>query len=280
MSSPSGGMTPRASPATCSPRTPLSAPSEPRTPARLPVTDLTLVEAARLPVDQALERLGSAADGLTADEAARRLELHGPNAIRSHDVRALAILARQLRNPLLILLGAATLVALGVGEHTDAIIILTIVALSVGLGFFNEYRSERVVEALHASIRHRSLVRRGGAEAGIDVIELVPGDVVLLRTGDLVPADMRLIEAHELECDQAVLTGEPMPKTKTAEPETDADAGGLGLRCAAYMGRAVRGGAGTGLVVATGSAAEFGRIALSLGDRQPETAFQRGLRSF
>ncbi len=241
---------------------------------------MTLGDAARLPVAAVLTRLGSSPDGLSPGEAAHRLQALGPNAIRTHDVRALAILARQLRNPLLILLAAATLIALGVGERTDAIIILTIVALSVGLGFFNEYRSERVVEALHAKIRHHSLVRRGGQEMTVDVIELVPGDVVLLRTGDLVPADMRLMEAHELEFDQAVLTGEPMPKTKTADPETDADAGALGLRCAAYMGTTVRGGAGAGVVVATGSATEFGKIAVRLGDRQPETVFQRGLRSF
>ena len=233
-----------------------------------------------MPSEQVLARLRVGAEGLTADEAASRLHEWGPNAIRTHDVRALAILGRQLRNPLLILLAAATLTALAVGERTDAYIILTIVALSVGLGFFNEYRSERVVEALHATIRHHSLVKRGGAPVSVDVIELVSGDIVLLRTGDLVPADLRLIEARELEFDQAVLTGEAMPKTKTADVETDPDTGTLGLRCAAYMGATVRGGSGVGVVVATGSATEFGKIALRLGDRQPVTAFQRGLRSF
>jgi len=244
------------------------------------VQGTTLSAAARLPAADVLARLASDPDGLSAGEAARRLHAFGPNAIRSHDVRALAILGRQLKNPLLILLAAATLIALAVGEHTDAIIILTIVALSVGLGFFNEYRSERVVEALHASIRHHSLVKRDGVAAPVDVIELVPGDIVLLRAGDLVPADLRLLEARELEFDQAILTGEAMPKTKTADPETDADAGTLGLRCAAYMGTTVRGGSGVGVVAATGSATEFGKIALHLGDRQPDTAFQRGLRSF
>ncbi|TME57504.1 MAG: magnesium-translocating P-type ATPase, partial [Chloroflexi bacterium] len=240
----------------------------------------TLVKAARLPGDEVLRRLGSSTDGLRAVQAAGRLVELGPNAIRSHDVRALAILGRQLRNPLLILLAGATLTALLVGEHTDAIIILTIVGLSVGLGFFNEYRSERVVEALHASIRHRSLVVRDAKPVQVDVTELVPGDVVLLRTGDLVPADIRLIAVRDLECDQAVLTGEAMPKTKSAEPESDPEAGQLGLRCAAYMGTTVRGGSGSGVVVATGSNSVFGQIALRLGDRQPETAFQRGLRSF
>ena len=228
----------------------------------------------------ALARLAAGEDGLDQAEVGRRLREYGPNAIRSHDVRAVAILGRQLRNPLLVLLAAATLTALAVGERTDAIIILTIVDLSVGLGFFNEFRSERVVEALHASIRHHSLVRRAGVVAAVDVIDLVPGDIVLLRPGDLVPADVRLIEARELECDQAVLTGEAMPKSKTTDPETDADAGALGLRCAVYMGTTVRSGSGTGVVVATGSATEFGKVALRLGERQPETAFQRGLRSF
>src|SRR5919108_6296977 len=112
-----------------------------------------LVEAARLPPAEVLTRLGSSVDGLSADEARRRLAEYGPNAIRSHGVRPLSILWRQLRNPLLILLAAATITSLVVGERTDAIIILAIVVLSVGLGFFNEYRSERVVEALHSSIR-------------------------------------------------------------------------------------------------------------------------------
>ena len=241
---------------------------------------LTLLAAAGLPAAEVLARLDSSAQGLSPAEAARRLAVVGPNAIRSHDVRALAILGRQLRNPLLILLGAATLISFLVGEHTNAIIILAIVGLSVGLGFFNEYRSERVIEALHASIRHRSLVVRGGQSMAVDVTELVPGDVVLLRPGDLVPADLRLIDARELECDQAVLTGEPMPKTKSSEAESDPSVGELGLRCAAYMGTTVRGGSGSAVVVGTGSATAFGKIALRLGERQPETAFQRGLRSF
>jgi Mg2+-importing ATPase len=247
---------------------------------RPPSAALTLVDAARLPADQALSRLGSSPTGLTGAEAAERFRTIGPNAILTHDVRALGILWRQLRNPLLLLLAATTLVALAAGDHTDALIIFAIVGLSAGLGFFNEYRSERVIEALHSSIRHRAAAIRDGQELAVDVTELVPGDIVQLRTGDLVPADLRLVSSRELECDQAVLTGEAMPKTKSADPETDPEAGELGLRCAAYMGTTVRGGSGTGVVVATGLATEFGKIARRLGDRQPITAFQRGLRSF
>ncbi len=239
-----------------------------------------MLDAARLSSADVLSRLGSPIEGLGAGEVQRRLAAFGPNAMRTHDVRALTILGRQCRNPFLVLLAAATLVALATGERTDASIILAIVALSVGLGFFNEYRSERVIEALHSSIRHRTLAVRDGQATAIDVTDLVPGDIVQLRTGDLVPADLRLIAVRELECDQAVLTGEAMPKSKSADVETGADSGSLGLRCGAYMGTTVRGGSGTGAVVSTGTGTEFGKIAMRLGERQPETAFQRGLRSF
>ena len=248
---------------------------------RLPaVGGVDLIEAARLtPVEMAAS-LGSSESGLTTQEAKLRLVRFGPNAIRSHGARPLAVLGRQLRNPLLLLLAAATITSLVVGQRTDAIIILAIVGLSVGLGFFNEYRSERVVEALHASIRHLTLVIRNGDQLTVDVTELVQGDVVLLRTGDLVPADLRLLDARELECDEAVLTGEAMPKTKRAEPELGTDLIELGLRSIAYMGTTVRGGSGTGIVVQTGPHTAFGKIAIRLGERQPETVFQRGLRSF
>ena len=239
-----------------------------------------LIEAARLEPAEVITRLQSSDGGLSTTEVTRRLAVYGPNAIRSHGVRALAILWSQLRNPLLILLAAATLVALFTGEVTDAVIILAIVALSVGLGFFNEYRSARVVEALHDSIRHRTLAMRDGQQVSVDVTDLVPGDVVLFRTGDLIPADLRLIEAKELECDEAVLTGEAMPKFKRVDPETGAELVELGLRPIAYMGTVVRGGAGRGVVLQTGSGTVFGKIALKLGEHQPQTAFQRGLRSF
>jgi Mg2+-importing ATPase len=250
--------------------------------ARTPPTGdvLDLVGVAQLSAADVADRLNSTDSGLTAQEAIARLSRYGPNAIRSHGARPFAILGRQLRNPLLLLLAAATITSLIVGERTDAIIILAIVGLSVGLGFFNEYRSERVVEALHASIRHRTLVLRDGASVSIDVTDLVPGDVVLMRTGDLIPADMRLLDARELECDEAVLTGEAMPKTKRSEPEAGTDLVALGLRSIAYMGTTVRGGSGSGIVVQTGARTEFGKIAIRLGERQPETVFQRGLRSF
>lgn len=244
------------------------------------ISGVELIAAARMNPVELIGVLGSSESGLTGAEAKARLVRFGPNAIRSHGARPLAVFGRQLRNPLLILLAGATLISLIVGERTDALIIFAIVGLSVGLGFFNEYRSERVVEALHASIRHFALVLRDGRQVTLDVTELVPGDLVLLRAGDLVPADLRLVEARELECDEGVLTGEAMPKTKRAEPEEGTDLVELGLRSIAYMGTVVRGGSGSGIVLQTGPRTAFGKIAIRLGERQPETVFQRGLRSF
>ena len=167
-----------------------------------------LAAAAALSGEEVLAALDSRLDGLSATDVRERLHAVGPNALRSHGARPLAVFLRQLRNPLLLLLLAAALVSAFVGEGTDAIIIFCISGLSIGLGFFNEYRSERAVEALHSQLRHTALALRDGKTTQVDVTELVPGDVVRIGVGDVVPADLRLLEADGLECDEAVLTGE------------------------------------------------------------------------
>jgi P-type Mg2+ transporter len=240
---------------------------------------LALAAAAVLPTDDVLLRLGSTAAGLSRNQAAARLAHVGPNALRSHGARPFEVLARQLRNPLLVLLVAASLTSFAVGERTSALIILLIICLSVGLGFFNEYRSELAVEALHSQLRHSALTLRDGDAVAIDVTELVPGDVVRLAVGDVVPADLRLLEADGLECDESVLTGESLPTQKRSDPIT-APESSLDLASCAFMGTVVREGSGLGVIVCTGARTEFGAIALRLGERQPQTAFQLGLRDF
>jgi P-type Mg2+ transporter len=238
-----------------------------------------LAEAAKMPAEEVLRAVGSSNAGLSSTEARARLERVGPNALRSHGPGAIAVLVAQLRNPFLLLLLATAAASAFFGERTDAIIIFLISGLSVGLGFVSEYRSTRAVEALHSQLRHTIVAVREGAPAVVDVTELVPGDVVRVGVGDVVPADLRLLEAEGLECDESVLTGESAPAEKDVEPVAKPESP-LELPSCAFMGTVVGAGSGVGVVVQTGGRAEFGRIATQLGERQPQTAFQLDLRDF
>ena len=244
---------------------------------------IALPVASRLPTADVFEALASGPEGLSGEEAARRLAADGPNSLASHKATAFGVLLRQLRNPLLILLIGAASVSVVTGDVGGGSIIAAIVVMSVGLGFFNEYRSERAVASLQTNIRHETQVTRNGVEQTIDVRSVVPGDVVTLRLGALVPADVRLIEVNKLECDEAVLTGESAPASKTADavhtgPIVDSS---VDLPSCAFMGTVVHQGTGRGVVVvATGSATAFGKIALGLEEEPAETAFQAGLRKF
>jgi P-type Mg2+ transporter len=240
---------------------------------------VSLAESALNEPAEVLARLRTSEVGLTAAEARLRLAVAGPNAIRSHGARALEVLLRQIKNPLLVLLVAAAATSIVVGEQTDAVIILGIITLSVGLGFLNEYRAALAVEALHSRIRHTASAIRDGHAVEVDVTDLVPGDVVRLEVGDVVPADIRLIEAREMECDEAVLTGEAAPAEKNRRPAAPGDSL-LDLPSCVFMGTVVRNGAGRGVVVQTGRGTEFGKIATRLGEGQEQTAFQQGLQSF
>jgi Mg2+-importing ATPase len=147
------------------------------------------------------------------------------------------------------------------------------------MGFFNEYKAAKTAEALHSGIPHSCVALRDGHPRTVDVTELVPGDVVGLQLGQVVPADLRLLAVAGLECEESVLTGESLPAEKSAEPVA-AGTPLAELSSCALMGTVVRAGSGTGVVVATGGDAEFGRIAVGLGQQQPETEFQVGLRKF
>jgi Mg2+-importing ATPase len=247
---------------------PLDAPSLP-----------SIEAAAALPPDELLDVLGSRPSGLTANEVVARAQLFGPNAVRSHHASAWSVLSRQLRSPLLWLLLAAAAVSAFVGEGLDALIIGVIVAASVGLGFANEYRAERAAEAMHSEIRHDVATTRDGASASVEVTHLVPGDIVHLAVGSIVPADVRLLSASNLECDESILTGESVPAEKSA----DAVASGAALAelsSCLFMGTVVHEGAADAVVVAIGATTQFGRIAVGLGERHPQTEFQLGLTRF
>jgi Mg2+-importing ATPase len=239
-----------------------------------------IVSAAGAAGPDLLQQLEVSADaGLSGTEAARRLAQWGPNSVSSHRARLLPVLWHQLRSPLLALLLAAAVASYFTGERSDAVIIGVIVGLSVGLGFVNEYRAEKAAEALHSQIRHQAVVLRDGRPVTIDVTALVPGDVVELRLGDIVPADIRLLEATGLECEESVLTGESLPAEKDTGP-VPAGTALAELSGCALMGTVVNAGSGRGVVAATGGGTEFGKIAAGLGAHPLDTEFQVGLRRF
>jgi P-type Mg2+ transporter len=238
-----------------------------------------LATAAAQPVDQVFAGLGTSENGLTTAEATDRLRRYGANAVVSHRARLGPVLWHQLRSPLLALLAVAAIASFFVGERNDAVIIGVILLLSVGMGFVNEYRAEQAAEALHSQIKHRAVVLRDGELADLDVTALVPGDIVEVKLGDVIPADLRLLSGTGLECDESILTGESMPAEKQPQP-VEPGTPLADLTDCALMGTVVRSGSGRGLVVATGGKAEFGRIAVGLGTHQLETEFQAGLRKF
>ena len=249
---------------------------------RRPLTSpdgIGIAVAATRPADTLFRDLGATTTGLTAGEAAARLARWGPNAVSTHRARLLPVVRHQLRSPLLGLLVIAAVASYFAGERSGAVIIAVIVALSIGLGFVNEYRAEKAAEALHSQISHRAITVRDGRPTDVDVTELVPGDLVELRLGDIVPADIRLLDASGLECDESVLTGESLPVDK----DTAAVAGGsplAELTGCALMGTVVHAGSGRGVVVSTGARTEFGKIAAGLNTHQLDTEFQVGLRRF
>jgi len=229
--------------------------------------------------DEVLVAMGSRSSGLDSAEVSARTERFGPNAVRSHRAGAWSVLARQLRSPLLWLLLSAAVVSGVVGEALDAVVIGLIVAASVGLGFVNEFRAERAAEAMHSEIRHVVASTRDGQPVSVEVTHLVPGDIVHLAVGSIVPADLRVLTASNLECDESILTGESVPSAKSAGPVASG-APLADLSSCLFMGTVVHEGSADAVVVATGPTTQFGRIAVGLGDRHPQTEFQLGLTRF
>jgi Mg2+-importing ATPase len=251
--------------------------------------------------------------GLTAAAAAERLRVDGPNTIGGAGRRTLlAILVAQVASPLVLILVAASLVSLVVGDAVTAGIILAIVAMSAALGFVQEARSETAVAALQARLTVRATVVRDGAPAEVPIHDVVRGDLVALAAGDIVPADGRIVEADHLYVDEASLTGESAPAAKApaaggrapatggpapltgvpgpaagaSDPArgdeaagddhaTDDDHAGL-----VFFGTSVVSGTGRALIEATGARTSYGEIAKHLGERAPENDFARGVRAF
>jgi Mg2+-importing ATPase len=239
------------------------------------------VEAPQVSLVTLYKQLGSSERGLTAQEARLRLDKYGPNEpTLVRRTAAIQQLFGYVANPLVAILLIASLVSAFLGEVINASIIIAMVFLSIALNFIQSYRSQRAVERLRAGVALTSTVLRDGAWVELPRRELVPGDVIRLVAGDLVPADARLIQSVSLHIQQAALTGESMPVEKDARdlaltPQNHAEASNM-----VFLGTSVVSGTATALITLTGRATAFGDIAARLATRPPETEFERGIRRF
>ncbi|GAB4496974.1 MAG: cation-translocating P-type ATPase [Anaerolineales bacterium] len=212
--------------------------------------------------DEAFAQLNSTETGLSANEAEARLVQYGPNEIQAaHRVSPWEILFEQFKNVLILILLGATILSFFLGHGTESIVIAVIVLFAVGLGFVQEYRAERAIEALRQMTAPTATVLRDGQEVKVPAREVVPGDVAILRTGDRIPADGRLIESINLQIEEAALTGESVPVEKHTDalPTQEMPVGDR--KNMVYAGTAATYGRGRALIVATGMQTEFGKIA-------------------
>ncbi len=220
----------------------------------------------RLSTTDCLAKLNTdAATGLSKQEAHRRLVEHGPNELQAaHRISPWALLLEQFKNVLIIILLVAAVLSAFLGHGVEAIAIAVIVLFAVLLGFVQEYRAERAIDALRQMAAPTASVLRDGLETNIPACDLVPGDIIFLRAGDKIPADARLIEAVNLQIEEAALTGESVPVEKHIAPLDDPEPALGDRRNIAYAGTAATYGRGRAVVVATGMNTEFGKIAQML----------------
>ena len=244
----------------------LSAPSgesSPGTPFELPVS------AAQMDPEAVVRQLETdTSNGLTSEQTSARLARFGSNELEAvRKVSLLRLFFDGAREPFVVMLFIAGCLAIALNEVRDGLLVLIILAPIVGAGVVTEYRGEKALEALREAAAPFARVRRGGQVEDVPTRDLVPGDVVLLRVGDVIPADLRLVKADALAVDRSVLTGESLPDPASIEPDPEG-AALADCHSMAYAGTAVVGGRGEGVVVATGLTTEFGRISAALAGRE------------
>jgi len=233
-------------------------------------------------IPQLLNELGTSLSGLSPAESGLRLAKYGPNSLKEKPGRgALAMFLSQFKDFMIGVLIAAALVSAAIGELLDAAVITAIVILNAVMGFVQEYRAQKAMEALKRMAAPLASVIRDGEPESIPASALVPGDIVLLEAGSVVPADLRLIESASLKAEEAALTGESLSVEKRSEPIAGEELP-LGDRLnMAYSGTSISYGRGRGVVTATGMATELGKIAGMLQDEEEvETPLQKRLTVF
>jgi P-type Mg2+ transporter len=233
-----------------------------------------------IPSANLLAVLKSTEKGLTQQEVDQRIKRYGPNALeKRQQASALILFLSQFRSPLVLILIFAAIVSAFVGEWTDAGIVITVVLGSTILGFVQEYNASNAVEKLRSRVTIKSTVLRDGQSKQIPSEQIVPGDVVALSAGSLIPADGIILSATDFFINQAVLTGETFPVEK--KTETAAAKASLVERTnCVFMGTSVGSGTGQVLIVQTGKTTLFGQIAGRLSLHPPQTEFERGIQRF
>ena len=234
-----------------------------------------------LSTDKVLELMGTSLNGLTEEEAAQRLEKYGRNEIEKRkSIMPFKILLRQFTSFIVIILFAAILISLLIGERLDAIVIAIILVLNGVFGFVQEYKAEKAIESLRKLTALKARVIRSGRETEIDSRELVPGDIIILETGTKVPADARLIELAALQLDEASLTGESTPSKKITE-ELKKDTSINDQENMVFMGTIVTKGHGQAVITKTGMSTEIGEIAELVQEvKEKLTPLQENLKQF
>jgi P-type Mg2+ transporter len=235
----------------------------------------------RMTANEAAASLGAGKDGLTSKEARSRLARFGPNEIEKADRKTpVRIFVSQFQNPLIYILIGATTIAAAMGDTTEALIILAILFVNAALGFMQEYRSEKALEELRRYVTLTAHAYRDGQAVELKVHDLVPGDVILLAIGDIIPADARIIEAHSLETNESVITGESEPVEKGAGAVSIDEPAPHELSNTLFMGSVVTAGSAKAVVVATAKDTFLGKSARALGEEGEPTDFEKSIRSF
>jgi P-type Mg2+ transporter len=230
-------------------------------------------------VDTVLADVGSTRTGLSAPEAARRLAA-APAAPGRHEPHWLRVLVGQFSSPIILILLAATVISMLVGDLVDGTIIVAIIVASGVLGFVQEFRAGRDIGALLARVQVEATVLRDGGRVEVPVAQVVPGDIVALAAGSVIPADCRLLEADELLADESSLTGESFPAEKEATGTVAPDAPLADRRNTVHFGTHVLSGTALAIAVVVGHDTELGRITHDLRSAVPKTAYEKGISRF
>ena len=240
-----------------------------------------LLEKAHADTDTVLKELESRLDGLSQAEADSRLKQYGLNEIaREKRQSVLMRLLNNVKNPLVILLTALGVVSFLTGDMRATVVIFFMVLLGVVLRFYQEMRADNAAEKLKAMVSNTATIVRNGLEAEVSLRMLVPGDIIRLAAGDMVPADIRVLSAKDLFLNQSTLTGESLPVEKKADPVSADIQNPLDLPNICFLGSNVESGSATAVVVHTGDQTYFGSLATSIIGQRVLTSFDKGINQF